>query len=566
MARLLWLLAALAAVRADSVPGAVAVNFEVYRGDLKQDMGPDRDVHLAKRDGGVDLEVRNQNTFYRADVQIGLNAQRVGVLLDTGSSDLWVMSSDVNCQQGQTQNQRRVPAAWHVPRDMAELEEREPTRTDEVEGRDCNFLFCFTTIHVSGTAVPSGFGGGGGGNGGNGGGFGGGNGGGGGFGGGGGLNTCTQYGSFDTGKLSSWTRNSLAPPFQIQYADGSTAQGTWGQDAVSFGLNNVLALSLAVVNQSDSNVGVLGIGLSGLEVTSTGAQRGLYVYENLPVRMKALGLIKKVLYSLYLDQQRLSSGTVLFGAVDHKKYSGLLSSMPLFNIYKGIFNKPIRLDVVLQGVDYNDGKLNHSVSSTNYPALLDLGTTLTYMPGALLQNVALALNGRYSASTGFYQISCNPLSSAALVYKFAGVEITVPLSDLVVRLGLQCFLGIQEQLLKVNGYNYCVLGDNFLRLAYVVYDLEDLSVLMAQVKYTGELDVQVVGAGDQISGASLATAALVQSGNLEALAALAGSSSSGGSGSGRSLSNNRKSLGARALASWWTVAAASLFGGSLLFA
>lgn len=535
--------------------GPVKVDFQVYRGNSRNNAGPNRPAQLVKRanpDGSESMQLDNEQSFYKADLQIGSNGQKVGVLVDTGSSDLWVMPPDVQCVIAQ--NRKRSPIyqpfdRYPVP-DYEELYERKvrfhdwddsemdpdtdiassseekreyqavarnvqredrpgtapaatvlkrdqdsaskvtasPSADLPVNNRDdCHGLFCvFSTIIVTGSSIPTGLTQGGGG------------------GGGGGsptqtgaqTNTCTDYGSFLTEDSNSWSANKSAPAFYIQYADGTSANGQWGQDTVLFGNANVSDLSFALVNKSDSKFGVLGIGLAGLESTySTGSSTSRpYTYENLPLRMKALGIIKKVVYSLYLSSKKADSGTLLFGAVDKAKYSGQLQTVPIINVYEGIYKNPIRLDVALSGLSFESLSQNETISTSSYPALLDSGTTLTYLPPALLRRLGQLFSGSYSDAYGMFRISCNfNTNSAFVVFNFSGIKIRVPVADLIIRGGTNtCYLGVQEQSSRVQGQGYATLGDNFLRSAYVVYDLEDYTISMAQANYADQEDISVI--------------------------------------------------------------------------
>ncbi|GME84863.1 unnamed protein product [Ambrosiozyma monospora] len=51
--------------------------------------------------GDVELTLKNQGVFYSVDVKIGSQGDVVTVLVDSGSSDFWVMgSNNIYCQSG----------------------------------------------------------------------------------------------------------------------------------------------------------------------------------------------------------------------------------------------------------------------------------------------------------------------------------------------------------------------------------------------------------------------------------------------------------------------------------
>lgn len=470
-----WLLAL--AVPAAAVPsqipaaGAFQIDFKVFRGNSLSDMAQDRQLTLRKRADSLLMEIDNAASFYKADLKIGSNQQEVGVLVDTGSSDLWVMSKDMTCFRARSAKRDVFidSPGTHVVRDDIRMAEMGllATPTDEIlDKRACGLFGCTTTVLGTSTATGAGLGGSG--------------------------NTCTSYGSFETADSDSFQKNSSAAAFSIEYADGTTASGIWGRDTVEIAGTNVSSLSFAVVNLSDSNIGVLGIGLTGLETTNQRSSGG-YQYENLPLRLKRLGLINKNAYSLYLGDASATSGSVLFGAVDNAKYTGPLQTVPIINIYASFYRNPIRLDVVLSGISYLSASQNETISTTAYAALLDSGTTLSYFPTGLFSNIVTALLGRYSQAAGLYAVDCGFYTTrASFVFNFSGIQISVPLQNMVLRSGSQCFLGVLENSSTANGVSYVVLGDNFLRSAYVVYDLDDYEISMAQVAYSNLEDIEVI--------------------------------------------------------------------------
>lgn len=524
-----FLAAALSGAVSSQEDHPLKINFNVVRGNDHSDISK-RDNRgaffapsLGKRDDdGVSVSLKNEKTFYLAQLKIGSNSQQVGVLVDTGSSDLWIVSKDVKCAESRYSSQKRD--ASYLGEQADDLDKRDrflqgkgdfapqkqassnpaPTKTQNVKHMDQVGAassvtasaaaedvankdgFSFSTIVVSDISgfsmpsfsmpsfsfnAPSNAAGGGGAAGG---------------GAGGGpqqTGGCTAYGSFETSKSDSFHKNSSAPPFAIQYADGSDAVGQWGYDDVEIGGSKVKGLSFAVVNETGSEMGVLGIGLPGLETTYTGQRAGdPYKYENLPLKMKSQGLIKKSAYSLYLSEEDAKSGTVLFGAVDTAKFDGNLQTLKVLDTGLG-YDEPIRLQIRLDSIKVEDTPLYDA----GVAAVLDSGSTLSYFPSILAKRMGKMLGGKYSSNLGAYQIKCPSSSSANVTFDFGGAKILVPLSELVLSYGKQCYLGILE-----SKSPYVLLGDNFLRRAYVVYDLDDNEISLAQVKYTSDENIQAI--------------------------------------------------------------------------
>ncbi|CCE79265.1 Piso0_001317 [Millerozyma farinosa CBS 7064] len=519
--RISWvfLAAALSGVVSSQDDYPLKINFNIVRGNDHSDISK-RDNRgaffapsLNKRDdNSVSVTLKNEKTFYLAELKVGSNSQQVGVLVDTGSSDLWVVSSDVMCTESTSSSRKRDVS--YVGEQANDLDKRDrllqgkgdsvqeknalssspaPTKTQNIKNMDQagsgssmtssaatedvvnKAAFSISTIvvsDISGFSMPSFT-----------------------------INTasdvagdsgsgessetgsCTAYGSFETSKSDSFHKNNSAPAFEIQYADGSEALGVWGYDDVEVGGSNVKDLSFAVVNETGSEMGVLGIGLPGLETTYTGSSSGSpYKYENLPLKMKSQGLIKKSAYSLYLSEEDATSGTVLFGAVDTAKFDGDLQTVKVLDTGMG-YNEPIRLQIRLDNIKVADS----TVYDGGVAAVLDSGSTLSYFPTVLAQKMGKTLGGKYSSSLGAYQIKCPSSNSANVTFDFGGAKISVPLSELVLSYGKQCYLGILE-----SSSSYVLLGDNFLRRAYVVYDLDDAEVSLAQVNYSSDENIQAI--------------------------------------------------------------------------
>lgn len=455
---------------AQSASKFVKVSFDKLRGDTAEDATAGAVAHgvLAKRaDGSETVVIKNQQTFYSVELGVGSPAQNVTLLIDTGSSDMWVMgSNNPYCEGGSSGNSKHVLLGDHVD-----------SRDEEVN-RDWfstlrSFLTATATATATETATATGS-----------------------VGSGGNAPsrtsvnsqyatlTCSSYGTFATDSSSSFQSNNTA--FYIEYGDSTYALGTWGRDNVTLQDITLSGISMAVANESNSTFGVLGIGLTALEVTNVGtlATRGnSYTYENLPAKMVSEGIIHKNAYSLFLDSLDAKEGSVLFGAVDHSKYTGSLYTLPLSNSYKSMgYSDPIQLEVTLQGFGMTANNTNSTFTTTPLTALLDSGTTLTYLPTTLVRQVAAKYGARYDSSYGYYLLSCSDVKDTdELVFDFGGFHINSKVENFLIRATSNiCALGLIPQ-----SSSSLILGDNFLTAAYVVYDLDNLEISLAQANYDG---------------------------------------------------------------------------------
>ncbi|QID86716.1 Aspartyl protease [Saccharomyces pastorianus] len=308
---------------------------------------------------------------------------------------------------------------------------------------------------------------------------------------------CDQYGVFDQANSSTFKANNSAP-FYASYGDGTFAEGVFGQDKLHYsGGLDLSGLSFAVANKSNSTVGVLGIGLPMLEVTYSGkvtvTDKKRYEYDNFPQFLKRSGAIDAIAYSLFLNDESQTSGSVLFGAVDHSKYLGQLYTIPLIDLYKAQgYQRPVAFDVTLQGLGLQTRAHNTTLTTTRVPALLDSGTTLTYLPAEAVSLMAKSLNATFSKKLGYYEYECPATSDNAtsVVFDLGGFHINAPLSDFTMQTNVgTCVLAIVPQ----TGNATAILGDSFLRSAYVVYDLDNYEVSLAQANYaSGKEDIEVI--------------------------------------------------------------------------
>ena len=248
----------------------------------------------------------------------------------------------------------------------------------------------------------------------------------------------------------------------------------------------VTKMEFGVGTDSTSQDGVMGVGFALNEAI---LQFGLAPYPNLVDQMVSQNLIKSRTYSLYLDDIDASTGVILFGGVDTDKFSGTLSTFPI-NTSGGVANQFV---ITLTGLSLSppSGSTQGIGSSSLFPVnvLLDSGSSFISLPSGMASSLASAMGATFSRQLGGYLLpNCNQqYSTGTLNFFFSGVEISVPYDELIVNPTATdgstflyndgspaCMLGI----LSGTSDNIAVLGDTFLRSAYVVYDLVTLPSLL----------------------------------------------------------------------------------------
>lgn len=488
--------------------GYVKLNARKLRGSSYSNAAVGAEARfIQKRDsnGNLEMVLSNQDTFYQAELQLGSNKQKVGVLVDTGSSDLWVISSNntgcssnsgSNSGSGNTKTAGGYASSQEYGTEyeteteygtsdngfydtMSELESQLATMTNwkgisKNHIQDLNALannnLKPTRVQEKGlisdilngkssTLAPQA------------------------------TLSCNADGSFDESKSSTFKSNDTE--FSITYADDTFAKGTWGHDTVVINGVSVSDLSMAVCDNTDNKLGVLGIGLAGLETTYGGSDSAsstsdLYQYENLPLKLKTLGIIKSAMYSVYLNDTDASQASVLFGAVDQDKYEGDLNLFPIINSVASYgYKNPIRIEITLSSLTVGSysRKAQVKIASGAAAALLDTGTTLTYVPSSVLKSIINLLQPQYNSNVGYY-MQCSEGSTHYITFNFQGVDFRLPLSTFMVPLtttsggsSSYCMLGFQS-----SGDASFTLGDSFLRNVYFAVDLAHYQVGMALAK------------------------------------------------------------------------------------
>lgn len=206
------------------------------------------------------------------------------------------------------------------------------------------------------------------------------------------------------------------------------------------------------------------------------------------------------------------TGSILFGGVDTAKYHGDLVVLPVQST-DGQYRE---FTVVLSSVSVLDcsGAVQFSQTNLALPAILDSGTTNAYLPDSVLNPILGGIGVINDREYGPI-VPCSLANSPANVsFGFGGdggQTISVGLGELISPIynedGVQpefrdgagpiCSWGLMS-----SGAGPILLGDSFLRSAYVVYDLDNNQIGMAQTNFnaTGTSVVEI--SGSSIPGAS----------------------------------------------------------------
>jgi hypothetical protein len=284
-------------------------------------------------------------------------------------------------------------------------------------------------------------------------------------------NQCASSGTYSANDSSSYAYVNSA--FLIKYADGSAAQGDYAKDTVTLGGTALANVQFGIGYDSSSPQGILGVGYETNEA-SIGTLGKTYV--NVPAQMVADGVISANAYSLWLNDLDANTGSVLFGGVDTAKYEGSLATVPI--IKEGSVYQEFIIGLSSLTAE------GQTIFNSPIPVLLDSGSSLSYLPDDSANALYKVFNAQYDSQGGAAVVDCNLANQAGSVdFNFSGVNISVPLNELVQLNGYSrgtpiCILGISSA-----GDSTAVLGDTFLRSAYVVYDLDNNEISLANTNF-----------------------------------------------------------------------------------
>ncbi|KAF4632514.1 hypothetical protein G7Y89_g5612 [Cudoniella acicularis] len=265
---------------------------------------------------------------------------------------------------------------------------------------------------------------------------------------------------------SSSTYQYLNGDFLVAYGGGDGASGDNALDILSIGGAVIQNMQFGIMYTTTVLEGILGVGFTGIE--GQVLNFGDPPYNNLPVLLVQQGYIESRAFSVYLNDDTGTGGTVLFGGVDTEKYLGSLVTLPL--VPAAGTTDINQFFVTLLNVQMTDPSgnaiiLSGTVGSTPVPALLDTGTTETILPQSIASAIFNVLNADLSSPPGVY-VDCSLASTSYTVdFMFAGITIHVPLSQLIIPNGAgvsatECQLGISSA-----SDSTVILGDTFLSSA-----------------------------------------------------------------------------------------------------
>lgn len=296
-----------------------------------------------------------------------------------------------------------------------------------------------------------------------------------------------QYGTADL--VSETLQVEQLRAISIQYAGGWTARADLVKDTIIIEGRTVPEALFGIARESSFAKNILGIGYAANEALVNGVR-----YANLPQRLKDIGLIKTVAFSLSLNSQDSGSG-ILFGGMDKGKFIGKLTTLAL-KALSG-HSERTQFAVGVSGVAFG------ALKGGPFQAILDCAQTRISLASDIASKIYAAAGVEINNNRDPIR-SCT-LSEAErkmiLTFQFGASVIRVPMKDLLIqesdepgnytplKAGL-CYFGVYDA-----GDDVPTLAIPFFQSAYVVFNLESHQVSLAQANHSGGGKIIELGEG-----------------------------------------------------------------------
>jgi hypothetical protein len=272
------------------------------------------------------------------------------------------------------------------------------------------------------------------------------------------------------------TSHSLNISLSQSYGSGSVSGDFWS-DTFTLGSAKVAAAQFGIARSSRGfDTGLMGVGFGNIEVFNTTK------YPNIVDQLALQKVTASRAFSLDLASIITTAGSIIFGGIDTKKYTGKLQKLPILPPKSNPDNFA-RYWINMSSVGYslpsataaNKTLLQSTIiSNTTQPVFLDSGSTLSMLPASIVAGIISVFQGVESVGSGEYTLPCTARNQSGTIdFGFGGsggIVIKVPFAEFLWVYGTNdetgedlCALGAFE---ASEGQNVFILGDSVLRSAF----------------------------------------------------------------------------------------------------
>ncbi|KAL1838502.1 hypothetical protein VTJ49DRAFT_2609 [Mycothermus thermophilus] len=297
---------------------------------------------------------------------------------------------------------------------------------------------------------------------------------------------CQSHGMYYPNK----SRSSMyvGGAFAVTYGTGAVRGKYWSDD-INVAMFRIPQVQFAVADDSNYTFsGVLGLGYGYPHTVS---------YPSVLNLMVADGMIMAPIFSVGLGGDQDNFSEIIFGGVNRWKFAGMLEPVPIWppisqqdprwlqywvNVTSVGMTKPGEKSVIYTPRD-----------TFTMPVLIDTGSTLSYIREDLVAQIGKQFHATIDHA-GYYIVDCawrNRPGTVDFGFNRGRMVINVRYKDFIYQqYPGYCMLGVQPA--DVGSTTY-VLGDTFIRGAYLVFDQHSDTVWMNQYYNCGD-GVVTVGA------------------------------------------------------------------------
>lgn len=335
-------------------------------------------------------------------------------------------------------------------------------------------------------------------------------------------------------------------------------------DLTMEGMLTIPNLTMGLVNDTSSYTG----GSSFMGVLAIGYNDS--TSDNFPDLLVEQGLINTTAYSIWMDDEAATSGSLLFGAIDTSKFTGNLTRIQSSYSYIDMMVQVVGINATMTDASpvtitggTDDGSTSSSSSSSTgedvpiFTATYSPPDTLSIVPSVIATQIWTLVGAYYQEDYGMALIGCSAASDTTVNITMQlggqganGPIITATMSDLVIPSsewnfssqassyysdidGDVCVFGVQNSsvLGYTDSYGYdsqaYSLGSTMLRRTYSVFDLANSEVAIAPVVFEASEASNIVSFASY--GATVPSSTVLCS--YSSCSSDTGSSSSGSTGS-----------------------------------